>query len=87
MGGMRQCVKDVLHIAHELEDFDQAKKRIERFFVEFKAQHRGQLGVAQRVRDQLGEAYSDEPADAQVCLNRILDWLDREHLTGRRRAG
>ena len=37
MGGMRQCVKDVLHIAHELEDFDQAKKRIERFFVEFES--------------------------------------------------
>jgi hypothetical protein len=77
MGRIRQCVKDVLHIANESEDFDQAKERIEQLVVE--GQRREDLAVVQRVRDHLGRAYGEVPADAQVCLDRVLDWLDREY--------
>jgi hypothetical protein len=80
MGRIQQCVKDVLLIANQTEDFGQAKTRIERLFVESKAAHRGHLAVAQRVRDQLGGAYNDVPTDAQPCLSQVLEWLDREHL-------
>jgi hypothetical protein len=85
MGRIRQCVKDVLHIVNESEDSEQAKRRIQQLFVE--ERHRDHLAVAQRVRDQLSRIYSDECADAQVCLDRVLNWLDSEHLTGRRHAG
>ena len=85
MGRIRQCVKDVLHIANESEDFEQAKRRIQQLFVEERRRER--LAVAQRVRDQLGQRYSDERADARVCLDRVLNWLDSEHLMGRRQAG
>lgn len=81
MGRIQQCVKDVLYIANHSESSDQAKKRIEQLLAESKAQHRGHLAVVQRVRDQLYRAYNDAPADAQVCLDRVLDWLDREHLS------
>ena len=86
MGRIQQCVKDVLLIANQSEDVGQAKKRIEQLFVESKAQHRRHLAVVQRVRDQLDRAYNDAPADAQLCLDRVLDWLDREHLGRRRHA-
>jgi hypothetical protein len=33
MGRIQECVRDVLHIAGETEDFGQAKKRIEQLFV------------------------------------------------------
>ena len=65
MGRIQHCVKDVLLIANQTEDFGQAKTRIEQLFVESKAAHRGHLAVAQRVRDQLGGAYNDVPTDAQ----------------------
>ena len=41
MWAIQQCVKDVLRIAYESEDFGQAKARIEQLFVEAKAAHRG----------------------------------------------
>jgi hypothetical protein len=53
MGRILQCVRDVLYIANKTEDFGQAKKRIEQLFDVSKAQHRGHLAVAQRVRDQI----------------------------------
>jgi hypothetical protein len=37
MGGIQQCVKDVLFIADKTEDFGQAKTRIEQLFVVSKA--------------------------------------------------
>ena len=37
MGRIQQCVKDVLLIANQTEDFGQAKTRIEQLFVEFKS--------------------------------------------------
>jgi hypothetical protein len=80
MGGIRQCVKDVLSVAYKTEDFGQAKTRIEELFAVSKAQHRGHLAVAQRVRDQISQAYNDAPLDAQSCLDRVLKWLDSEHL-------
>jgi hypothetical protein len=86
MGRIEQCVKDVLHIAYKTEEFDQAKARIEQLFVASKAQHRGHLAVAQRVRDQINRAYNDVPLDAQPCLDRVLEWLDREHLRQRQQA-
>ena len=86
MGGIQQCVKDVVSIANKAEDFGQAKARIEQLFVVSKAQHRGHLAVAQRVRDQINWAYSDVPLDAQPCLDRVLEWLDREHLMRRHQA-
>jgi hypothetical protein len=45
-----------------------------------KAQHRGHLAVAQRVRDQINQAYDNVLQDAQPCVDRVLEWLDREHL-------
>jgi hypothetical protein len=57
MGSIRQCVKDVLHIANESEDFEQAKRRIQQLFVE--GRRREHLAVAQRVRDQLSRTYGD----------------------------
>jgi hypothetical protein len=86
MGRIQQCVKDVLHIANHSEDCGQAKKRIEQLFVESKAQHRRHLAVAQRVRDQINLAYNDGPQDAQPRLERVLEWLDREHLMRSRQA-
>jgi hypothetical protein len=80
MGRIQQCVRDVLAIAHNTEDFGQAKKRIEQLFVASNGQHRGHLAVAQRVRDQINQAYNDVLLDAQPCVGRVLEWLDREHL-------
>jgi hypothetical protein len=62
------------------------KKRIEQLFVVSKAQHRGHLAVAQRVRDQINRAYGDVPPNAQPCLDRVLEWLDREDLQQRQQA-
>jgi hypothetical protein len=87
MGRIQQCVRDVLHIADKTEDFGQAKERIEQLFAVSKALHRGHLAIAQRVRDQINEAYEDVPADAQRCLDRVLAWLGREHLQQRQHAG
>ena len=86
MGRIQQCVRDVLHIANKTEDFGQAKKRIEQLFVASKAQHRGHLAVAQRVRDQINRANDDVPPNAQRCIERVLEWLDREHLQQRQQA-
>jgi len=60
-----------------------AQKRIEQLFADSKAQHRGRLALVQRVRDQLDQAYNDASADAQLCLDQLFDWLDREHLEQR----
>ena len=57
MGGIQQCVKDVVSIANRTENFGQAKARIEQLFVVSKPQRRGHLAVAQRVRDQINRAY------------------------------
>ena len=86
MGGIQQCVKDVLRIAYETEDFSQAKARIEQLFVEAKAGHRGYRAVAQRIRDQIDRAYNDVPLASLPCLDRVLEWLDRDHLRQRRQA-
>ncbi len=76
----------MLHIANKTEDFSQAKKRIEQLVVASKSQHRGHLAVAQRVRDQINRANDDAPSNAQPCLERVLEWLDREHLQQRQQA-
>ena len=86
MGRIQQCARDVLSIANKTEDFAQAEKRIEQLFFVSKAQHRGHLAVAQRVRDQINRAYDDVPLDAQPCLDRVLEWLDSEHLHQRQHA-
>jgi hypothetical protein len=86
MGGIQQCVKDVLRIAYETEDFSQAKARIEQLFIEAKAGHRGHRAVAQRIRDQIDRAYNDVPLASLPCLDRVLEWLDRDHLRQRRQA-
>jgi hypothetical protein len=78
MGKIKQCVSDVLHIAYGTGDVDQAKTRVEELLLETKTKHRGQLAALQRVRDHLNEAYDDQPADSQVCLDNVLDWLNRE---------
>ena len=80
MGGIQQCVKDVISIANKTEDFGQAKARIEQLLVLSKAQRRGHLAVAQRVRDQINQACDDVSLDAQPCLDRVIEWLDRDHL-------
>jgi hypothetical protein len=75
MGRIQQCIRDVLYIANKTEDFGQAKK----FFVVSKAQHRGHLAVAQRVRDQINRAYDDIPLNAQPCArmvrSRTFGWV------------
>ena len=86
MGRIQQCVKDVVSIANKTEDFGQAKARIEQLFVVSKAQHRGHLAVAQRIRDQINRAYNDVPLDAQPCLDQVLEWLVRDHLRQRPQA-
>jgi hypothetical protein len=83
MGRIHQCVKDVLSIADKMENFGQAKTRIEELFAVSKTQHRGHLAVAQRVRDQINQAYNDAPLDTQPCLDRVIKWLDSEHLAKR----
>ena len=86
IGKIQQCVRDVLCIANKTEDFGLAKKRIEQLFTVSKAQNHRHLAVAQRVRDQINRAYNDVPLDAQPCLDRVLEWLDREHLRQRQQA-
>ena len=86
MGKIQQCVRDVLCIANKTEDFGLAKKRIEQLFTVSKAQNHRHLAVAQRVRDQIKRASEDIPSDARPCLDRVLDWLDREHLQERQQA-
>ena len=83
MDTIEQCVVEVRRIANRSRDFEQAKQCIERLFSKIKAQHRGHSAVAQRVRDQLNQTYDDAPLDAQVCIDNVLDWLDREHLARR----
>lgn len=85
MDRIQQCVKDVLHIANNSGDFDEAKKRIEQLFVQ--AEHRQHVAVVQKVRDHLHRARDDATADGQDCLDRLLDWLDRECLPQHRNAG
>jgi hypothetical protein len=80
VGRIQQCVRDVLAIANKTEDFGQARKRIEQLFVASKGQRGGHLAVAQRVRDQINKTYNDVLLHAQPCLDRVLQWLDREHL-------
>jgi hypothetical protein len=84
MGGIQQCVKDVLSIADKTEDFGQAKTRIEQLFVVSKAQNRRHLAVAQRVRDHINRAYNDVPLGARPCLDEVIEWLDRDYLRQRR---
>jgi hypothetical protein len=91
MDMIAECVRDVVRIANFSEDLGQTangfpatKKRIERLFSENKAQHHGHRAVAQRVRDQLDEAYGDQPIDAKECIDRVIGWLDEEHLERRR---
>ena len=86
MGRIQQCVRDVLYMANKSEDFGQARKRIEQLFDVAKAQHRGHLAVAQRVRDQIDRAYDDVPPNAQPCLDQVVEWLDREYLRQRQQA-
>ena len=86
MGRIQQCVRDVLYIATKSEDFGEARKRIEQLFVVSKAQHRGHLAVAQRVRDQINRAYNDVPLGAQPCLDEVIKWLDRDYLRQRRQG-
>jgi len=86
MGRIQQCVRDVLYMANKAENFGQAKLRIEQLFVLSGAQLRGHLAVAQRVRDQINQAYEDVTPNAQPCLDRVLEWLDREHLQQRQQA-
>lgn len=81
MEKIRKCVKDIVHIARNSEDFGRAKERIEQLFVETKAQHRDHLETAQEVRDQLEQAYDD--MDAQEFLDKVIEWLDRECLRQR----
>jgi hypothetical protein len=76
MGRIQQGVRDVLHIADKTEDFGQAKERIERLFAVSETLHRGHLAIAQRVRDQINEAYEDVPTDTRRRLDRVLAWLD-----------
>ena len=73
-------------MANKSEDFGQARKRIEQLFDVSKSQHRGHLAVAQRVRDQINRANDDAPSNAQPCLERVLEWSDREHLQQRQQA-
>jgi hypothetical protein len=75
MGRIAECVKDVRRIANQSEDLEEAKNRIEQLFSQSRAQHRGHRAVAQRVRDQLNQAYNDTPIDAQAYIEKVLDWL------------
>jgi hypothetical protein len=86
VGRIQQCVRDVLCLAKKAASFDQAKLRIEQLFVLSEAQHRGHLAVAQRVRDQINRAYEDVTPNARPFLDRVLEWLDREHLQQSQRA-
>jgi hypothetical protein len=93
MDMIAECVRDVVRIANFSEDigqtansFPETKKRIERLFSENKAQHHGHRAVAQRVRDQLDQAYGDQPMDAKECIDKVIGWLDEEHLERRRLA-
>ena len=83
MDKIAQCVMEVRRIANRSHDVEQAKQRIGQLFSQMKAQPRGHRAVAQRVRDQLNRSYDDAPLDAQVCIVKVLDWLDREHLARR----
>jgi hypothetical protein len=80
MSMIQQCVRNVLAIANKTEDFGHAEKSIEQLFVASKGQHREHLAVTQRVRDQINQAYNEVQQDAQPCVDRVLEWLDREHL-------
>jgi len=81
MARIAECVQEVRLIENRSPDFDQAKQCIEQLFLQAKKQRRGQLAVAQRVRDQLNRTRDETPIDAQVFLDKLIDWLDREYLT------
>ena len=84
MAKITECVQEVRLIANRSRDFDQAKQCIEQLFAQAKAQRRGQLAVAQRLRDQLNRPRDDTPIDTQLLIDRLIDWLDREYLARRR---
>jgi len=93
MDMIAECVRDVVRIANfqkisvrPANSFPETKKRIERLLSENKTQHHGHRAVAQRVRDQLDQAYGDQPMDAKECIDKVIGWLDEEHLERRRLA-
>jgi hypothetical protein len=68
-------------MANRSPNLGQAKQCIEQLFFQAKAQHRGRLAVAQRVRDQLNRTRDDTPIDAKLFIDKLIDWLDRDYLT------
>jgi hypothetical protein len=85
------CVIDVVAIAQQSQDFDQAKKRIEQLFADSQGLIAKHFAIAQRVRDQLVRPSNDASGNCKQCLDQVMQWLDRDHLAGhqviRRSAG
>lgn len=74
------CVIDVVQIAQQSQDLDQARKRIERLFADSQRLTTRYFAVAQRVRDQLVRPKNEASGKCKLCLDEIIEWLDHDHL-------
>ena len=74
------CVIDVVAIAQQSHDFDQAKKRVEQLFADSQRLITKHFAVAQRVRDQLVRLHNDASGNCKQCLDQVIEWLDHDHL-------
>lgn len=76
------CVVDVVGIAQQSQDFDQAKKRIEQLFADSQCLIAKHFATAQRIRDQLVGPTNSASGNCKQCLDQVMRWLDRDHLAG-----
>jgi hypothetical protein len=74
------CVIDVVTIAQQSQDFDQAKKRIEQLFADTQHLIGKHFAIAQRVRDQLVKPDNEASGNCKRFLDQVMEWLDRDHL-------
>jgi hypothetical protein len=74
------CVIDVVQIAQQSQDFDQAMKRIERLFADSQCLTARHFALAQRVRDQLVRPKNEASGNCKICLDQVIGWLDHDHL-------
>jgi hypothetical protein len=75
---IQQCVSDVVAIANEPRDHEQAKARIKELLDNVLGQH---FSVAQKLRDQLRVVCNDvENLSAKAFLDELIEWLAAKHL-------
>ena len=86
MGGIQQCVKDVLRIATRPKISVRPRRASSNCSSKLKQDIAGIARWRNEFRDQIDRAYNDVPLASLPCLDRVLEWLDRDHLRQRRQA-